>query len=244
MIPKIRKLLKRYNAKTLSKLSKQLKISPDIIKNVSSGRTDFCSLHKRKIRHKALPKHSENLAELIGITLGDGNIFAFRRCQRLTISCNGSYKAYTKHIKDLVRDVFDKEPSILKRSKANCHDVCLYMQDIDRTLDVPIGNKIKNKVIIPAWIFSRKQYLKRCLKGLFETDGCYGFSKKFHIEYMEFCNKSESLRQSAYKALTSLGYSPQIGNKYVRLARKDQVRKFIAEMDFIRPFPSLKVSEA
>jgi len=244
MIPKVKKLLRRYDVTTLGELSRDLKISLSVIKNISSERTSFSSLFKRRAQHRILPKRSENLAELIGIMLGDGNIFAFERCQRLTISCNGSYKTYTKHIKDLVRDIFKKEPSILKRSKANCHDVCLYMQDIGKALELPVGNKIKNKVKIPLWILSRKRYIRRCLRGLFETDGCYGLSKKYHVEYMEFCSRSESLRQSVYKALISLGYSPQISNKYVRLAKKDQVRRFIAEMDFKRPFPSLKISKA
>ena len=244
MILNMRNLLRKYNVTTLRELSKELQISLDKIKNISSGRTASSALYKKRIQYSVFPKQSEELSELIGTVLGDGNIFKFNRCQRLTISCNSFYKDYVEHIRHLVKHVFKKGPSVIKRSKVNCCDVSLYMQNIDKALGLPAGNKIKNKVKIPAWIFKHKKYLKKCLKGLFETDGDYGLNKKFHVEYMEFSNKSVSLRRSVFEALTSLGYSPQDGNRYVRLAKKDQVRKFIAEMDFKRPFPSLKNNEA
>lgn len=242
MISKVGKLLQERNAATLKELSEKLNVSSDIVKNVSSGRTAYSSLFKRKYRQRADPGPSEDLAELIGIVLGDGNIFEFDRCQRLTISCNSSYAAYTQHVKRLVSRVFQKEPSIVKRSRTKCHDVRLYAQDLDKALGLPSGNKIENNVSIPDWIFRRQKYIKKCIKGLFETDGDYGRNKKFSVEYIEFSNRSESLRKSVVKALTFLGYSPQMGNRYVRLARKDQVRKFIADIGFERPFPSLKIS--
>lgn len=239
MNTKIQSLLKQYKANTLEELSKDLKISLNKIKNISSGRTHFSSLFKKKAQYRIFPKHSKELAEVIGIVLGDGNIFQFDRCQRLTISCNSFYRQYIKHIQNIINDVFRKEPSIIKRSKEKCTDICLYMQDIDKALGMPTGNKIKNSVKIPAWVFKNKNYLKKCLKGLFETDGHYGISKKFYIEYMQFCNKSSSLRNSVFRALKSLGYSPQLGNSYVRLAKRTQVSRLIKEMNFERPFPSL-----
>ncbi len=239
MIPRVRKLLKQYKVTKLEGLSQKLKISLDKIKNISCGRTSFTSLFKDRDQYRISPKRSKGLAELIGIVLGDGNIFQFDRCQRLTISCNGSYGQYIKHISQLIRIIFKKEPSVIKRSKVNCADVCLYMQDIDKALGLPIGNKLKNSVKIPEWIFKKKEYLIKCLKGLFETDGHYALNKKFYVEYIQFCNKSESLKESVIKALKSLGYSPQMGNLYVRLAKRIQVRQFIKEMSFERPFPSL-----
>lgn len=239
MAPDVRKLLKQYNVTSLKELSKELRISYSKIKNISSGRTSFSSLFLEKTQHKVIPRRTQDLAELIGIVLGDGNIFQFERCQRLTISCNGSYRRYIEHISHLMKTIFKKDPSVIKRSKANCYDVCLYMQDIDKALRIPGGNKINNSVKIPLWIFSRKDYLIKCLKGLFETDGHYGKNSKFYVEYIQFCNECKSLRESVFKALISLGYSPQAGKNYVRLARKSQVHRFIDEVSLERPFPSL-----
>ncbi len=64
-------------------------------------------------------------------------------------------------------------------------------------------------------------------------------SKKNYVEYIQFCNECTSLRKSVFDALVFLKYSPQLGKNYVRLAKKIEVRKFIEEMDFVRPFPSL-----
>lgn len=239
MAPNVLKLLKQYNVTSLKELSKELGISYSKIKNISSGRTFFSSLFLEKTQHKVIPKCTKELAELIGIVLGDGNIYQFDRCQRLTVSCNSAYKEYMKHVAHLVEVIFKKEPSVIKRSRANCYDVCLYMQDIDKALKIPEGDKIKNSVEIPSWIFSRKEYLIKCLKGLFETDGHYGKSRKFSVEYIQFCNECRSLRESVFKALIFLGYSPQAGKNYVRLARKLQVHRFIDEVSLERPFPSL-----
>ena len=239
MIPELKGLLREYDAASLMNLSKKLNISLNKIKNISCGRTSFASLEKSKKQYRIFPNHSKRLAEIIGIVLGDGNIYQFDRCQRLTISCNSSYGLYIKHIANLIKFVFRKAPKIEKRSKVNCSDIRLYMQDIDLALGLPAGNKIKNSVVIPEWIFAKKQYLIRCLKGLFETDGHYGASKKFYVEYIQFCNASQSLRNSVFVALESLGYSPQMGMSYVRLARKKQVLHFIKEARLERPFPSL-----
>lgn len=241
MIPKIRELLKKYHVATLKELSEELKVSLDKIKNVSSGRTSLDSLFKIRSQYRVSLKPSAELAELIGIVLGDGNIFKFSRCQRLTISCNSSYKRYIKHVYRLIKKIFKKEPSVIQRSGPKCIDVCVHLQDIDLALGLPVGNKLKNKIKIPEWLFEKKEYLRRCLKGLFETDGHYGVSKKFYVEYIQLCSESKPLRKSTFRALRELGYSPQISDSYVRIAKKTQLHRFIKEMKFIRPFPSLAI---
>lgn len=234
MIPKIRKLLEQYKATSLKELSKELEISSDVIKNISCGRTAYSSLLKGGRQYRIFPKHSKSLAELIGVVLGDGNIFTYERCQRLTISCDGSYTAYVKRIKYLVRDVFKKEPSVIRRTKANCYDIYLYMQDIDKALNLKAGNKIKNKVEIPNWILAKKEFLIRCLKGLFETDGNFSKNKKFYVQFIEFENKCPELRLSVYKAMKDLGYNPQLGSRYVRLARRKEVFDFTKRISYFK----------
>lgn len=239
MILKLRKLQKKYNVTTLKNLSEELNISLDKIKNISCGRTSFGALFQKKNKYRVFPLHCKELAELIGIVLGDGNISQFDRCQRLAISCNGSYGKYIKYVTSLVGNIFGKEPHVIKRLKANCCDIYLYLRDIDKALGLPVGNKIKNSVKIPRWVFKKKLFLIKCLKGLFETDGHYAINKKYYVEYIQFCNESLTLKGSAFRALKYLGYSPQLGRNYVRLAKKREVHRFIKEMHFVRPFPSL-----
>lgn len=108
------------------------------------------------------------------------------------------------------------------------------MQDIDKALGLKVGDKIKNKVKIPNWILEKKKFLVRCLKGLFETDGNYSENKKFYVQFIEFENRCPELRLSVYKALKSLGYNPQLGNRYVRLARGKEVIDFVKRIKYFK----------
>lgn len=234
MTKTVKKLLKRHNAASLKELAGILKVSYTKIRDISCGRVKFKSLYKNRQRHEVLPKRSEKLAELIGIVLGDGNIQKFARCQRLVISCDRKYFHKTNEIKKLVYEVLKKEPKIYKRSSANCDDVCLYMQNIDKALGIKAGNKIKNRIQIPSWILENKRFSIKCLKGLFETDGTYATNKKAYVKFIEFENKCPELRLSTYRAVKNLGYNPQLGSRYVRLARKKEVDDFVKEINYFK----------
>lgn len=234
MIKEILQLKQLHRANTLKELAYNLDLSYHKVKNVSCGRTTVRALFSiRNGPHVVTPKKTSALAELIGVVLGDGNIYKFDRCQRLVISCNSIKRQYIKHIAGLVEKVLRKQPVLKKRKQAQCIDVCLYMQAVDEALGLPAGNKIKNNVTIPRWIYKNKKFLTKCLKGLFETDGDYAFNKRFNVQFVEFCNECEALRQSVYEALLLLGYSPQLGKRYVRLAKKTEVSKFLKELQHL-----------
>ena len=110
--------------------------------------------------------------------------------------------------------------------------VDLYQGQISERLSMLCGNKIRNNVGIPSWIFSDKKYILKCLKGLFETDGCFHEDKKNYTRCMEFKNYCKRLRKDTYNILLGLGFNPQIGSNYVRLARKDEVYKLKDWIDF------------
>ncbi len=83
-------------------------------------------------------------------------------------------------------------------------------------LGLPFGNKIVNRAQIPKWVFARKTYLKECMRGLFDTDGCvYGFKRKHPatgskaIISFEF-GKGSLLAKDVHRALRRLGYSPRM----------------------------------
>lgn len=234
MIKQILELKQLYKAKTLKELAFYLKVPFNRVKNISSGRTKFCSLYGSANKaHTVEPDKSSELAELVGIVLGDGNIHKFKRCQRLLISCNSTDKDYIKHISFLVEKILKKKPTVKQRRNVQCTDVYVYMQRVDEALGIPAGNKIKNNVRIPKWIYKDKKCLLKCIKGLFETDGDYAFNKKHNVEFIEFSNRSERLRRSAFDALVSLGYSPQLGKRYVRLAKKREIPKFLKDIEYL-----------
>lgn len=185
----------------------------------------------RKINYVELGKN-KTLAELIGIILGDGNLYKHSRTDNLRIICNSQDKFYIQHIVKLIKNIFKKEPSVIKRKNENTVVISLYQCAIIRRLSLPAGNKITNNVGIPSWISLDKKYMVQCLKGLFETDGCFQEDKNNYTQYIELKNNCKKLREDAYKILLKLGFTPQFGKNYVRLAKRNEVYKFKDLIDF------------
>ena len=184
-----------------------------------------------KTQYKKLLK-DENLAELIGIILGDGNLNKHPRTENLRITCNSNDTGYIKHICNLITKVFCKVPSVRKRKNENAVSVDLYQRTISKRLNIPCGNKIRNNVGMPSWIFLNKGYMLKSLKGLFETDGCFHVDKDNYTTCIEFKNNCKRLREDVYNSLIIFGFRPQFGHNYVRLAKKDEVYKFKDAIDF------------
>jgi intein/homing endonuclease len=91
-----------------------------------------------------------------------------------------------------------------------------------------IGNKIRNQVTIPKWIKENNEFLKRCIKGLIDTDGCIYTCKRERQKYIKFTNFNISLLTDFQKISNQLGYNFVSANKRnVCLYRKEDVKKFL-----------------
>ena len=177
-------------------------------------------------------KKDNNLAELIGIILGDGNLYRHDRTENLRIICNSRDKIYIKHIANLIHKIFYKKPSIIRRKKENAIVISLYQCKISERLGLPTGDKIKNNIGIPRWVLYDTNYVIKCLKGLFETDGCFQEDKDNYTQYIEFKNNCSKLRENVYDILKRLNFEPQFGYNYIRLAKKNEVYRFKELIDF------------
>ena len=184
-----------------------------------------------KIHYKFFEKN-DDLAELIGIILGDGSLYRHARTENLRIICNSKDINYIQHIAGLIEKIFHKKPAVNKRKNENATVISLYQGKISKRLNIPSGNKIENNVGIPFWIFYDKKYMIKCLKGLFETDGCFHENKTNYTRIIEFRNICKKLRENVFNILLKLGFSPQFGGSYVRLAKKSEVYKFKELIDF------------
>ena len=93
-----------------------------------------------------------------------------------------------------------------------------------------VGNKIKQQIDIPQWIYSRISFQKACMRGLMDTDGCI-FSERHKIKGKLYCyprlslvSASAPLRQSVCSILEKLDFSPKIrNNRSVQLERKEDI---------------------
>lgn len=177
-------------------------------------------------------RRTNNLAELIGIILGDGNLYKHPRTENLRVICDSKDVYYINHITNLIEKTFNKKPAINKRKNENAIVVSIYQNNISNRLNLPTGNKIRNNIGVPSWIISNKRYLVNCLKGLFETHGCFQEDKKNYAQYIELKNNCKKLREDVYNMLMRIGFNPQFGRNYARLAKRDEVYKFKKLINF------------
>ena len=64
-----------------------------------------------------------------------------------------------------------------------------------------VFNKVKSQVDIPRWIFKKPEFIRRFLRGFFDTDGSI-YELRFGIQ-ISLSNKSQPLLQSLHKLLLS-----------------------------------------
>lgn len=192
--------------------------------------------NKSHRRTASLPKHSSELAEFIGIMLGDGGIHT---PWQATISLNWtSDREYADYIIDQCAKLFAVKPSVYKRKYRNNAVIRLSSTNVVEyiiKLGLHRGNKLKQGLKIPEWIMQKKSYKIACLRGLVDTDGCI-FIHKHKVNNKEYKNvgltftsySPEMIIQVA-EILAELKIMPHITSRQrdVYLYRADAVAKYL-----------------
>ncbi|MHA2248621.1 MAG: LAGLIDADG family homing endonuclease [Candidatus Hodarchaeales archaeon] len=155
-------------------------------------------------------KKDENLAEMIGIILGDGNIDR----KVILISFHSEATEYIDKVSLLVKTVFKYDPKFHRRKKKNIIEIKIHSVVIVQSLlqlGLKMGDKVKNQVAIPKWIKTNDTLFISCIRGLIDTDGYIGKYKKknakhtwfqYHVgftnysmnlinDFVEFCERFE-----------------------------------------------------
>lgn len=133
------------------------------------------SLNYPKKSHRKLvllPKKSVLLAEFFGIMMGDGGI---NNPWQSNISLNAiKDRNYADYIIKNCQNLFGITPSLRKRKTSQTIIISLSsMTIVDFLVSNGLlrGNKLKNGLVIPEWILSKKSYRIACVRGLMDTDG-------------------------------------------------------------------------
>lgn len=188
---------------------------------------------KIPLTHVPLPK-TEQLAFLVGLTLGDGHIEKFPRSERLRIVLGADKPLLWKHAVKTVQTVFSKEPWVQQRKDAAAVDISLYQTRLSERLGIPTGDRRKLIVRLPEWIQSERRYLIACLKGLFEAEGSYSVHTPTYTYNLSFSNRNPALLDEVEQALASIGFHPERRSYAVRLRKKREVVHFIELIRFRR----------
>ena len=173
----------------------------------------------------AIITRNTSTAELVGVVLGDGNITAYPRCERLIISSNSKADKFILRYSNLVEKIFQKKPAIQK-AKTNCIRISLYQRNISQRLLVPAGNRRNLNNLVPNWIWQEEKYIIACLKGLFEAEASLSIHLPTYTYNFQFTNCNQSLLDFVKISLESLGYHPEVRKTAIRLRKKDEVESF------------------
>lgn len=133
----------------------------------------FCSLYcsnnfnKNGLVKVEFPQLSNSLAEFVGICLGDGNVSKYQVGITLNSVADINYIPY---VVDLSQMLFPQiKISQIRKKREKAVDIRLNSK--------MVSNFFYNMGIIPHykkvpnWIFTKLEYRKACVKGLFDTEG-------------------------------------------------------------------------
>lgn len=184
------------------------------------------------------------LAEIIGIMLGDGCLYKEKKHNRYqtTICFHKKEIDYLRYVKILFENYFKYKFYITEIE----HEMLLRNGSLRVgkkliSFGLHSGSKIDNKVIIPSWIFENTECLKRTVRGLFDTDGCV-YKKYDKYAQIVFKFGCEETTHSLRKAMIILNFKPtKIEKGYNKerrtffykfyLSRQDEIRLFFQEIE-------------
>ncbi len=164
---------------------------------------------------------NEELAEYVGIMLGDGCITS----GQCNITLNSvADREYVHFVSQLEKRLFGEEPKLYKRKDSKALVLYYNSRFIIRyilSIGLKIGNKVRQQVDVPDWIKSSLMYKTACIRGLMDTDGG-AFLHRYKVNdkdyfYKKICfsNKSIPLLLFVKKTLEELGFTPKLVNNMV-----------------------------
>lgn len=191
------------------------------------------------------PELSPQLAELAGIILGDGGISQYQ----LTITLNrASDFEYSKYVESLIKSIFDVQPSIYERGSVVQIVVSrVRLIKFLLKLDFSTGSKVRQQVGIPEWIVESPEFIKACIRGLVDTDGCFYVDHHKHNDKLylnpglNFTNRSKPILDFFKEGLEKIGFHPtQKTECCVFLRREEEIGRYFKEIGSSNPKHSEK----
>lgn len=182
-----------------------------------------------------MPEKSKELAEIIGIILGDGGVTDYQ----LKVTLNKETEPeYIEFVLALFEKIF----------RTKCRKYYFHGTSKDKVCDITInginlikiliklgikkGNKTKHQVGVPKWITENSKYSEACLRGLIDTDGGIYFhhhkTNGFLCFNLGLCFTSHStpLLNFVCQLLLKLGFHPKRGSKHIYLYQYNEIIKY------------------
>lgn len=183
------------------------------------------------------PRFSKELAEFVGILLGDGGISE----RQIIITLHRvTDQKYSMFVRNLIEKLFHLKAGIYCDTRSLADSIVIsrtgLVQFCVERLGLQIGNKVKHQVDIPLWIKGRQTYRIACLRGLIDTDGSvYTHSytsqgKRYRYKKIQYTSLSKPLARSAYAIMKEdVGLNPRLyREKDVKLESQSDVKDYLS----------------
>lgn len=180
------------------------------------------------------PRKSTQLAEFVGIILGDGGISK----RQVTITLHRiTDKDYSQYVRKLIEKLFNVIPGEYCDRKGLADNIVVSRSDLvdfcSDNLGLKIGNKIKQQVDIPNWIKENKKFQIACVRGLVDTDGSVwnhayvSRGKMYNYKKLGFTSLSRPLLHSVFSILKNNGLNPRMyKEKEIRLDSVESMKGY------------------
>ena len=202
------------------------------------------------VKEIALPQKNVELAEFVGILLGDGGLTK----KQVTITLNRfDDRDFIPYVKNLIQKLFAVNPSISERKRESVANIVVSRTKLVQffvKMGLCIGSKVKHQVDVPFWIKESKELTKSCLRGLFDTDGCFYVDKHYYkgkTYYncaMCFRNRSLPVLTFFRTGLQQVGFHPTHNTRFsISLRREDEIIKYFQTIGSSNPKCSEKFKD-
>ena len=212
-----------------------LKISQTMRKkkldNFSEWRKQAKKSGRMRSKYPALTNNGD-LAELVGVILGDGHIRKFPRTEELSIFSNSNNPGFIKRYSKLVQKTFDSKPAITNHGKGNCTRIRIYQKNIASRLNMPYSPRGLLNIGVPAWILKENKFVVRYLRGLYEAEGSHCVHKPTSTYKVFFSNANLSMLDNVFRLVKKLGFHPHKDTLRVQISRKKEVFEFLDLIQF------------
>lgn len=194
---------------------------------------------RTKPKNVSLIQPSVELAEVIGIMPGDGNIYGKQYAVRICGNAKDDRLYLQKHVKKLFRKVFGVTPKEYHHKPQNEIILYIYSKFVAKNLihyGLIAGHKKKNDAKIPRWVIRNKEYNRACVRGLFDTDGTV-FRQRGNLK-IELASGIPGLQKTFEDAMKRLGFDKKWSKSNSRKVRryglysKRDAERFINDVGF------------
>jgi intein/homing endonuclease len=203
-------------------------------------------ISKGSTRDICRPEKNEELSELVGIILGDGNISVYIKgtkvatySLRICGHIDKEQDYLTNFVSSLIEKLFDIKSKFYISNHSNAFYLIVNSRKLTEflyMLGLKNGNKVKNQVEIPKWIKENLDFSRSCIRGLIDTDGSIHRMSKRDSNLMRISFKSHNVKMllDVREMFLTLGFHPSkiINGNSIYLSRKKDVEKYINEIGF------------